>query len=281
MVLIVGEDCTRMQNQRGSGYLRDPFSMFGGLGSFGGFGGSIFRRNPFDDPFFTRPFGGVLDHSNPVGESLPPIQQSEPVIRELGSDDEEEMANNGEEGQKSSSPNNGPFVDHPDDETEDDHKQTNNRTDYNRAQSSQPQTFKVHNCKVTYGGIDGVYYTSSATRRMGSEGVIMEECKEADKTTGEATHRISKGLHNKGHSVTRKLNSNGRVDTTQALHNLNEDELGTFEEAWNGNFGRHLPTGSSIRAVDRMPNWGGSLIPSVRADPSSGRPRNVVRIPIE
>ena len=107
-----------MQNQRGSGYPRDPFSMFGGLGSFGGFGGSIFGRNPFDDPFFTRPFGGVLDHSNPVGESLPPIQQSEPVIRELGSDDEEEMATDGEEGLKSSSPNNGPFVDHPDDETE-------------------------------------------------------------------------------------------------------------------------------------------------------------------
>jgi len=92
--------------------------MFGGLGRFGGFGGSIFGRSPFDDPFFTHPFGGILDHSNPVPELLPPIQQTEPVIRELGSDDEEEMANIGEEGQKSSSPNNEPFVDHPDDEIE-------------------------------------------------------------------------------------------------------------------------------------------------------------------
>jgi len=39
--------------------------------------------------------------------------------------------------------------------------------------------------------------------------------------------------------------------------------------------------GSSTRAADRMSNWGGSLISSARADSSSGRPRNVVRIPID
>lgn len=285
-----------MQNERG---MRDPFSMFGGPGSFGGFGGSIFGRDPSDDPFFTRPFGSIFDQSNPVRRSLPANPQNEPIIRELGSDDEEEMENKGRGGQKSASANNEPFVDHPDDEADDmSGKQTNRWTDYNRAQGSQPQTFKVHSCKVSYGGIDGVYYTSSATRKMGSDGVVMEECKEADKRTGEAAHRISRGLHNKGHSVTRKLNCDGKVDTLQTLHNLNEDELGSFEEAWNGNFRSHLPswTGSSSTGVDRISNRGGSLLPSARhigdgggrvptnvnrGNSSSGRPRNVVRIPIE
>ncbi|XP_056690850.1 uncharacterized protein [Spinacia oleracea] len=49
----------------------------------------------------------------------------------------------------------------------------------------------------------------------------MDDCKEADKRTDEATHRISRGLYEKGHSVTRKLNSDGNVDI-QTLYNLNE-----------------------------------------------------------
>ncbi|KAI5004350.1 hypothetical protein ZWY2020_031593 [Hordeum vulgare] len=44
-----------------------------------------------------------------------------------------------------------------------------------------------------------------------------------------------------GHSVTRKLKSDGKVDSTQILHNLNEDELPGFEESWKGNAGQHLP----------------------------------------
>lgn len=55
-----------MSGRRGNG---DPFSQFGGdlFAGFGGFGGhrsltsSFFGgRDPFDDPFFTRPFGGML-----------------------------------------------------------------------------------------------------------------------------------------------------------------------------------------------------------------------------
>lgn len=81
--------------------------------------------------------------------------------------------------------------------------------------------------------------------------MVVEESKEADKTTGEATHRISRGINDKvidytvdvllhslnfrcvlnlrllvwciqGHSVTRKLNSSGGVESTQTLHNLDE-----------------------------------------------------------
>lgn len=97
------------------------------------------------------------------------------------------------------------------------------------------RSYSVHTAKVTYGGVDGAYYTSTRTRRAGSDGVVVEETKEADKTNGQAAHRISRGIHDKGHSVTRKLNSDGKVDTMRTLHNLNEDELDGFEEAWNRN----------------------------------------------
>lgn len=77
-----------------------------------------------------------------------------------------------------------------------------------------------------------------------------------------------------GHSFTRRLNSDGKVNTVQTLHNLNEgdpfgfffigykisfflatlcfllvtqfhsriaDELGSFEESWKGKAKQHLP----------------------------------------
>ncbi|KAL7587757.1 hypothetical protein Lser_V15G38852 [Lactuca serriola] len=70
------------------------------------------------------------------------------------------------------------------------------------------------------------------------EKVVLEDTKEADKTTGQATHRISKGIHDKGHSVTRKLGTDGEVQT---LHNLNQDELASCEEEWEGNADMHIP----------------------------------------
>lgn len=49
----------------------------------------------------------------------------------------------------------------------------NQRGDYNRVQGTQlhVRNFGVQTCKVTYGGVDGAYYTSTRTRRMGSDGV--------------------------------------------------------------------------------------------------------------
>ncbi|XP_021756267.1 uncharacterized protein LOC110721433 isoform X1 [Chenopodium quinoa] len=278
----------------------DSFDMFGGFGNFGDFGGSIFGKNPFDDPFFTRPFGSMFHSNSSLRESPLVVPPSGPTIKELCSDDEVEMEDNDEESQNASRPANEPFVDHPDDEADDNKKQVNYRTDNNRnGGGSQAQSFKVHSCKVTYGGVDGVYYTSSASRRMGSDGMIMEDCKEADKRTGEATHRISRGLHDKGHTVTRKLNSDGKVDMRQTLHNLNEDELGSFEDAWKGKGGKHLPpgTGSSGSGANRMSDRGVFHLPSTRhrvgdawgsrpnsekvADTSEGRTKKVIRIPID
>ncbi|KAL2892421.1 Myeloid leukemia factor 1 [Bienertia sinuspersici] len=278
----------------------DPFDKFGGFGNVGGSGGSIFGRNPFDDPFFTRPFGSMLHSNNTLHESPLVAPPSGPIIKELGSDDdyEEEMETNSEEGRGAGSANE-PFVDHPDDEVNAERKeQANDKTDYNQAGSTKAQSFKVHSCKVSYGGVDGVYYTSSATRRMGNDGMIMEDCKEADKRTGEATHRISRGLHDKGHSVSRKLKSDGKVNMSQTLHNLNEDELGSFEEAWKDKGGKQIPvTGTSGSGMDRMSDLGGYLLPSTRhtqnatgnrppsnqdvSNPAGGKTKKIVRIPID
>lgn len=66
---------------------RDPFSggPFGGFGGFGSFGpsGSLMSnffggRDPFDDPFFTQPFGGMFQSSILGGPSrfpFPPEMQ--------------------------------------------------------------------------------------------------------------------------------------------------------------------------------------------------------------
>ncbi|AEC10545.1 myeloid leukemia factor [Arabidopsis thaliana] len=136
----------------------------------------------------------------------------------------------------------------------------NQRSDFNRREGTQSRanTFRHHISKVTYGGIHGAYYTSTRTRRKDGDGMVVEESKEADKTTGEATHRISRGINDKGHSVTRKLNSSGGVESTQTLHNLDEDELSGFEEAWKGNssLGKHEFTGSDN-------SFGGWVLPSL------------------
>ncbi|TVU00727.1 hypothetical protein EJB05_10080 [Eragrostis curvula] len=115
--------------------------------------------------------------------------------------------------------------------------------EFSRASTShpQPQTFMFQSSTVTYGGPNGACHTASTTRRTGRDGITLEEHKEADTTTGKATHQISRGIGNKGHSLTRKLNSDGHVNTLQTLHNLNEDELGGFEDTWQRNTGGNFP----------------------------------------
>ncbi|XP_038688109.1 uncharacterized protein LOC119987308 isoform X2 [Tripterygium wilfordii] len=246
----------------------DPFAGFGGFGSFGSqrslmssfFGG----RDPFDDPFFTRPFGGMFESSffgsggSPFPGMQPPAflehQAAEPmpsrgpIIEEINSDGEKEETDEKikEKPRKHARSSSEPYVEVPDDEAEgrrNRHLQL--RNDFNRITNteSQPQTrsFTFQSSTVTYGSADGAYHTSSKIMRTGSDGVIFEESKEADSATRQASHRLSRGLHNKGHTVMRKLKSDGRVDTRQTLHNLNEGELAGFEEAWEGSAGKHLP----------------------------------------
>ncbi|RDX63330.1 hypothetical protein CR513_58254, partial [Mucuna pruriens] len=314
---------------QGRGGGRDPFSDFGGaFGGFGGFGHSfgppesLFSsffggRDPFNDPFFTRPFGGMFESSpfgGPTGfpfppgippsvflehqslgmhpsrfledqslgmhpsrfledqtlsmhpsgflqrQALVPSGQRGPIIQELDSDDENEDATEEKNGnpRKHSRSNDDPFVEHPDDEIEgkkkSKHLQTGN--EYNRVNTTRPQpqshSFCFQSSTVSCGGPNGMYYTSSRTRRSGSDGVTFEERKEADSSTRQASHVISRGIHGQGYSHSRKLNSNGKVDTMQTLHNINEaflivlgcdfvDELAGFKEEWKAKGQKHLP----------------------------------------
>ncbi|XP_021858567.1 uncharacterized protein [Spinacia oleracea] len=273
-----------MEGRGGRNNLFDPFAGFSGFGGMGGhqsiFSSVFGGRDPFDDPFFTRPFGspfgGMLEtglfggsglfggNGNPFAGAHPAgfVQQQEsqpnkrrgPVIEELNSDDEHEEGGGSEEAKdyhprKHSRLAREPYVEISDDETDDGrNKHIQYRNEFNNRMNnvqppSQSQCYTFQSSTVSYGGNNGAYYTKSSTKRAGSDGVVFEEFKEADSTTGQANHRVSRGLHNKGHTLARKLNSDGKVDTRQMLHNLNEDELVGFENAWEGSAGRHLTGG--------------------------------------
>ncbi|KAL8216639.1 hypothetical protein R6Q57_023476 [Mikania cordata] len=277
-----------MQGGRGRGNplfgFGDPFSSFGGIPDL--FGG----RNPFDDPFFTRPFGGMFSSGplgspfmdfNPFGssflgpraspfmveqaprirESIPSLPNNSrgPIIEELNSDDEEEQ-HDVEDGKNMHSgeyvrSETQPYIVHPDDFEAHVERREPRQTQFgnvlnmmnNTCLNPQAHSFTYQSSTVTYGGSNGAYYTSSMTKRSGSDGLRFEEYKEADSVSGQAAHRISRGIHDKGHTVTRNLKSDGQVDTMQVLHNINEDELNGFEEAWKGKARKHLPglTGGS------------------------------------
>ncbi|GKU88383.1 hypothetical protein SLEP1_g2652 [Rubroshorea leprosula] len=299
--------------QRGKDGRNDPLGeQFGALPGFGGFGfqrtmmpGLFGGRDPFDDPFFTRPFGDMFDGRDFVSRDAARTNSANGiVIQELDSDDDEEGKE--EKGTSAQSmPSKEPSVEHPDDNPNEEEK-IQNLNVRNEGTKSEARTFGFQTCKVTYGGVDGAYYTSSRTRRTGNDGVVLEESKEADKTTGQAKHRITRGINDKGHSVTRKLNADGKVDTMQMLHNLNEDELASFDKAWNGNVKGNLPgwndgfrmhgnAGSSSDEQKGRALWEGRTLPSKehiqnaggRADVEAGtnsyggRTKKVNRINIE
>ncbi|CAK8575077.1 unnamed protein product [Lathyrus sativus] len=228
-------------NFGGSGFHRIMTmpSLFGGRDPFD----DPFFTDPFDNPFFTDPFDNMWSPSSASSRSMQKTNGDKGVvIKELDPDDDGVDSFN----EKIYRSPMEPFVEHPDDDV-DAEKQTNGVIYENDHRDSE-EPFKAHTCnmsfktsRITYGGIDGAYYTSTRTRKTGSDGMVIEECKEADTSSGEATHRITRGVHDKGHSVLRKFDSDGKVDTTQMLHNLNEDELSRFEETWKENNRARLP----------------------------------------
>ncbi|KAI3444693.1 hypothetical protein Pfo_001358 [Paulownia fortunei] len=296
-----------------------PFDSFGGFGFRGSMFPSIFEgKDPFDDPFFTRPYGSlfgskIISSSSP-GNLQHTSRSKGPVIEELDSDNEgvpEEKED--DDVTDAAWGNRNPLVEHPEDQANDHGKSTSNgreisySTNHDKVEATQPQTRSVSFQRVTFGGINGAYFTATTSRRTGNDGVTLEESKQADRTTGQATHRVSRGIHDKGHSVTRKLDSDGKVDTVQALHNLNEDELAGFEQAWRGNADRRLhswndafdfPGNSGASSTRHGPQaaWGGfrdpfrehyvrnrgqSLDHNLRSQSFTGRPKKVVTINIE
>ncbi|KAL5133020.1 hypothetical protein HKD37_03G006409 [Glycine soja] len=247
-----------------------------GFGDFGGFGfhrsmmPSLFGdRDPFDDPFFTDPFDSLFGPSSASRAMQKTNREKGIVIEELDSDDE--GGDNGPEigdkdfDKKKSKSTMEPSVEHPDDDVnERKNSDITYKNDHYMVEPLKARKFSFQTSRVTYGGIDGAYYTSTRTRKMGANGELMEENKEGDTTTGQATHRITRGIHDKGHSVLRKLDSDGKVDITQTLHNLNEDELAGFEEAWKGNNMAELP-GYDVHMKEEHNNV---------ADSSSGKQQN-------
>nr|GMD94275.1 Myeloid leukemia factor 1 [Ipomoea batatas] len=84
----------------------------------------------------------------------------------------------------------------------------------------------------------------------------------------------------------RKLNSDGRVDTMQTLHNLNEVELPSFEEDWKGKSKMHLPSwseglnangaiGDGSNAQNGVASRGGWALPSTERVPQSSSMRPI------
>ncbi|KAL3616548.1 hypothetical protein CASFOL_039938 [Castilleja foliolosa] len=286
-----------------------------------GFSGSVFPsviggKDPFDDPFFSRPLGSLFgSSSNFSPDSAVDVQQTRskgPIIQELDSDDEGEPVEKQNENDGVSDTfrrNRNPLVEHPDDRDIDHGKSSSNGTDHDKEEANKQQHRSVSYQRVTYGGINGAYYTATTSRKTGNDGATVEESRQADRTTGQATHRVSRGLHDKGHSMTRKLDSDGKVDTFQTLHNLNEDELVGFEQAWRSNGDRLLHgwndafdfpgnLGSDSRRQSRLASWGGagfqdqfredsdrnrlhSVDRNVQSQCSTGKPKKVVRINIE
>ncbi|XP_060218835.1 uncharacterized protein LOC132645707 isoform X3 [Lycium barbarum] len=319
LCLIIVQSCNcrdwRENMQRGRGG-RDNFNSFSSqFDRFGGIMSSIFGgRDPFDDPFFTRPFANLSPSSMlhpriPADELQQVDEVSGPVIQEIDMDDEEEVSleleeedrdvNGSKEKRDRAFANRNPLVEHPEDQTDDHSKSKSVSKDVThgmkdlKLEGAQSKTQGMSYRRVTYGGIDGTYYSATTTRRTGNDGRVLEESKQADRTTGQATHRVSRGIHDKGHSLTRKLASDGKVDTTQTLHNLEEDELAGFEQTWNGNANKEIPVWKSANAgtsSDWLTNWNPGVrdqFIGVRPDncaqsgTQSGRPKKVVRINIE
>ncbi|KVH89193.1 hypothetical protein Ccrd_008830 [Cynara cardunculus var. scolymus] len=169
--------------------------------------GILGGRDPFDDPFFNRPFEGmfgpsIFDTHGPSDLPYPSESSSKGlVIEEIDTDDEEEEGKNGASRSATSGKGPNPTTFHITDHgclAEEVKKDVRFNGNHNRMEGTKPQTQSISYKKVTYGGINGAYYTATTTRKSGSDGVVLEDSKEANKTTGRATHRISKGIHDKG-----------------------------------------------------------------------------------
>lgn len=297
------EEIEKMQGGRRNGDMSifsDPFGSMSGRSVFS----SVFDRDPFDDPFFKRPFGsafgsrsifgpeGFFDKHNVFFDDQeyqePQSARRGPVIEELPDDHEEGRHNSSQE----------PIVEDPDDDQvntgQRTQRQRENQSVFQGSNNTYPrqsssQTFSFRSSKVTYGGQNGAYYTSSTTRRMGPDGVTHEEHMEADTTTGNATKRISRGIKDKGHSITKKLNSDGRVETKEILHNMDEDEIDLFDNEWNTKADEALPGWKESHAqmldtgrsgMRNVPSKPALLGPSPKTSKQDKQSQDVLDVPL-
>ncbi|KAL1827210.1 hypothetical protein DCAR_0206356 [Daucus carota subsp. sativus] len=174
-----------------------------------------------------------------------------PIIEELSSDDEKEiddLMEKNDNPRKHDRRRKEAYAEDQDYQTDGMNKRQmlfcNKSNSVNNAQlsgSHSSQSFTFHSSTVMHGGSNGTYYTKSRTLRRGTDGLMIDESKEADFTTGRAAHRLSRAINDKGHTVARNLQSDGNVDTMQILHNLEKDDLATFEQTWNQSASKSSP----------------------------------------
>lgn len=101
---------------------RSPLSGFGNFGGFRSMMPSLFGdSNPFDDPFFSSPFGNMFGPTSAPRNTQKMSKEKGVVIKELDSDDEEVLnySETGDEEQKNSMSTMEPSVEHPDDDDDD------------------------------------------------------------------------------------------------------------------------------------------------------------------
>jgi len=248
------------------------FGMGGGGSGRGNSIFDVFDNDPFfNDPFFTQPLGsffgqtagggllggegfgffgdrqqqyqlrppprtaGYIDHRphNPAQ-----VHQRDPVVVEL--EDDDDYVGDDVERRVSSHSAQEPIVEHPDDDVrlvaeERPHQPRNVSRQLgplSMPQNNGARAYSFQSSSVSYGGPNGTYYSSSAMRRMGPDGVVEEEFQEKDSTAGHELKRISRGLGDKGRSILRKRNSEGRESAMEALHNLREEEVPEFDRTW-------------------------------------------------
>lgn len=191
-------------------------------------------KDPFEDPFFSEPFESLFDWKNQFVFDEQPSSKKQITIEEMNPDSGD--------------------TDHAQETTE----QTKQLVKKNsKKKSANKGTQRLSYKRVAYGGLNGWYYTCSEGRMTGEDGVVLAEIKEEDKTIGESLHTISKGIRDKGHSVTKKQSSGGQLNTLQTLHNLNEDELPGFEENWKDNADKYMPGWNT--AFDALGNTGSGI----------------------
>ncbi|PSS04090.1 hypothetical protein CEY00_Acc19930 [Actinidia chinensis var. chinensis] len=211
--------CQGLQHLENAGRQRRqgsyPFARFGRFGGLVRHRSLLFGgRDPFDDPFFTCPFGSMFESSvfGPTGNLFTDVYaprflehtvpQSEPIIEELKSNDEkdedkeEKKANPKKYGQSS----NNPYVEVPDDGVEGTKsKQMQSRNDFNRLNNthSQPQLTATPFRAPRFRMVAQMEHITPHLELGGQEVMGLEESKNADTATGQATHQIARGIHAK------------------------------------------------------------------------------------
>ncbi|KAI5081796.1 hypothetical protein GOP47_0001539 [Adiantum capillus-veneris] len=187
----------------------------------------LLQHDPFDDPFFrSTPFSSFFD--SPF--SAPQAKQENLRIEEVPV-----------EGSSSRRRAPSPIIEHPDDDVQlDSWNQRRWMQMPNSANHEGAYTFS--SSSVCYDGPKGAYYAATKTRRGGPQGVVEERFEEQDSTKNKHTKRMSRGLGNKGHSITfQKDTKTGKVDENEILHNLAEEEAHNFDRKWEQEAEKFLP----------------------------------------